>query len=102
MLFHVGASAMCPHGGQVTAIPSSPRVTVGGQPVTTMSDQYLIAGCPFFIGPSPHPCIKVQWLVPAARVTVGGQPVILQSSSGLCLAPGQAARGPAGGGGGPG
>src|SRR3954469_3101417 len=92
--FHVGASAMCPHGGQVTAIPTSPRVTVGGQPVTTMSDRPLIAGCAFSTPAGPHPCIKVQWLMPATRVTAGGQPVILQSSSGLCLAPDQAPQGP--------
>src|SRR3954451_5369387 len=87
---------MCPHGGQVTAIPSSPRVTVGGQPVTTVADQYVLAGCPSAIlpAPGPHPCIKVQWLLPATRVTVSGQPVILQSSSGLCLAPDQAPQGP--------
>jgi hypothetical protein len=59
-----------------------------------MSDQYLIAGCAFATPAGPHPCIKVQWLVPATRVTAGGQPVILQSSSGLCLAPDQAPQGP--------
>ena len=36
--FHVGAQAMCPHGGQVPTVPGSPRVTVGGQPVATLAD----------------------------------------------------------------
>jgi hypothetical protein len=94
-LFHVGAQAMCPHGGQVTTIPSSPRVTVGGQPVATMGDTYMVAGCVFTIPPAkPSPCLKVQWLVPAMRVTAGGQPVILSSSSGLCQSPEQAPQGP--------
>jgi hypothetical protein len=94
-LFHVGAQAMCPHGGQVTTIPASPRVTVGGQPVATMADTYLVAGCVFTIPPGkPSPCLKVQWLVPATRVLAGGQPVILSTSSGLCQSPEQAPQGP--------
>ena len=52
-------------------------------------------GCAFTVPPSkPQPCLKVQWLVPAARVLVGGQPAILQSSSGLCLSAEQIPQGP--------
>ena len=94
-LFHVGAQAMCPHAGQVSTVPGSARVTVGGQPVATMADTYPIAGCPFTVPPGkPQPCIKVQWLVPATRVTAGGQPVILSTSSGLCLSAEQIPQGP--------
>jgi uncharacterized Zn-binding protein involved in type VI secretion len=95
LVYTVGAAAICPHGGQITVIPSSPRVLIGGMPVATMGDQYLIAGCAFTLpGPKPSPCLKVQWLVPAARVLVNGQPVIVQTSSGLCLSPEQAPQGP--------
>jgi uncharacterized Zn-binding protein involved in type VI secretion len=93
-IFHVGAQAMCPHGGQVSTVPGSPRVSVGGQPVATMADTYLIAGCAFMVGTKPQPCMKAQWLVPATRVTVGGLPVILQSSSGLCQSAEQIPGGP--------
>ena len=94
-LFHVGATAICPHGGQVSTVPGNPRVRVGGQPVATMADQYLVAGCAFTIpGPKPQPCVRVQWLVPAVRVRVGGQPAILQSSTGLCLSAEQIPQGP--------
>ncbi len=94
-LFHVGATALCPHGGQISTISSSPRVMVGGQPVATMADQFLIAGCPFTVPvPKPQPCIKVQWLVPATRVLVNSQPAILQDSTGLCLSPEQIPQGP--------
>jgi len=94
-LFHVGATAMCPHGGQVSTIPSSMRVLVGGQPVATMGDTFLVAGCAFTVPPSkPQPCVKVQWLVPATRVRVGGQFAILQSSSGLCQSAEQIPGGP--------
>jgi hypothetical protein len=91
-LLHVGATAICPHGGQVSVIPSNTRVTVNGQPVATIGDQFMIAGCSFVVGNVPQPCLQVQWLVPATRVTVNGQPVILQTSSGLCQ--GAAPQGP--------
>jgi uncharacterized Zn-binding protein involved in type VI secretion len=93
-LFHVGAQAMCPHAGQVAVVPTNTRVLVSGQPVATVNDQFLIAGCPFVVAGSPHPCVKVQWLVPAERVLINGQPAILQTSTGLCLAPDQAPQGP--------
>jgi hypothetical protein len=97
-VFHLGASAMCPHAGQVSVISTNTRVTVSGQPVATLADTYTIAGCPFQIpvgaGAKPQPCVKVQWLVPAMRVLVGGQPAILQSSSGLCQSVEQIPQGP--------
>jgi hypothetical protein len=94
-LLHVGASAICPHGGQITIIPSSPRVLVSGQPVATFADTTLVAGCAFTLpGGKPQPCIKVQWLVPAVRVRVGGQQALLQTSSGLCQSAEQIPQGP--------
>jgi hypothetical protein len=93
-LFHVGATAMCPHGGPVETIPTSPRVLVSGQPVAAMGDTYLVAGCVFNISGVPHPCVMVQWLAPATRVLVDGQPAILQTSAGLCLAADMSPQGP--------
>ena len=94
-LFHVGAQAICPHGGQVTTVSSNTRVLAGGQPVATLADQFMVAGCAFTVPPSkPQPCLKVQWLTPAARVLVGGQPAVLQTSQGLCLSPEQIPQGP--------
>lgn len=93
-LLHVGATVMCPHGGQVQISPGNPRVKVGGQPVATMADMYMVSGCPIPPNPPPGPCLRVQWLVPAVRVRVGGQPVILQSSSGLTFTVTQAPAGP--------
>lgn len=85
LVFHVGATTLCSHAGQVSTVSTNSRVLVSGQPVATMNDNYLIAGCAFTVPPSkPQPCVKVQWLVPAARVMVSSQPVILATSSGLC------------------
>lgn len=94
-LFHVGATAICPHAGQVTTISTNARVLVSGMPVATMGDTFLVAGCAFTVPPGkPQPCIKVQWLVPAVRVLVNGQPAILQTSAGLCQSPEQIPQGP--------
>ena len=94
-LFHVGASAICPHGGQVSVVSTNTRVMVGGSPVATMADTCTVAGCAFTVPPGkPQPCVRVQWLVPAARVLVMGQPALTQSSSGLCLSAEQIPQGP--------
>lgn len=93
-LFHVGATALCPHGGQVSVASSNARVQVGGLPVATLADTCLVAGCVFTAGPKPQPCVRVQWLVPAARVLVTGQPALLQISTGLCLSAEQIPQGP--------
>jgi hypothetical protein len=83
---NVGATAMCPHGGQVSIVSSNARVAAGGTPIATLADQFLIAGCAFTIPPGkPQPCVRVQWMTPATRVLINGQPPILQTSTGLAL-----------------
>jgi hypothetical protein len=94
-LYHAGASALCPHGGQVMVFPVSPRVLVSGMPVATMTDPTVVVGCAFTVPPAkPQPCVQVRWLVPAVRVLVNGQPVLLQSSTGICQSPEQIPQGP--------
>ena len=94
--FIVDANAviMCPHGGKVQIIPTNTTVLVNGAPLTTINDQFLIAGCPFNISGVPHPCVKIQWLTGAIKTKIGGVPVVLQTSTGLCLAADQAPQGP--------
>jgi hypothetical protein len=94
LLLHVGAQLLCPHGGQISTVSSNLRVLVSGQAVATMADLSLVAGCAFNVSGAPQPCIKVQWLGPAARVMVGGQPALLQTSPGLCESPAQVPQGP--------
>lgn len=94
-LYHAGAVATCPHAGQVQSVSSNVRVLVSGMQVVTMADTSLVVGCPFTVpGPKPQPCVRVQWLVPAARVLVNGVPPIVQSSTGLCLSVEQIPQGP--------
>lgn len=92
-LYHVGVTAMCPHAGQVTAVSSNTRVLVGGQPVATSADTFIIAGCAFNISGAPHPCVQVNWLAPAVRVKVSGISAILQTSPGMTVAADQAPQG---------
>ena len=94
-LFHVGAVAMCPHGGQVTTISADARVLVSGTPVALMTDQFLVAGCTFVLGTVPQPCVMVQWTTPAAGTVVNGQPAVTAASVGLCIAANGAPNGPA-------
>jgi len=91
-LLHVGATVLCSHGGPAQFVSTNTRVLVGGMPVATMADQTLVAGCAFSPG-APHPCVRVQWIVPAARVVVNGAPALLQASTGLCLGADQAPQG---------
>lgn len=94
-LVHVGASLTCTHAAPVNIASSNTRVLVSGMPVATLADMFLVAGCPFTVpGPKLQPCVKVQWVTPAARVLVNGQPVILQASVGLCQSAEQIPQGP--------
>lgn len=84
---------MCPHGGTVQAITSNARVKAAGDFVTRSSDTFTIAGCPFVLGLVYHPCVRVQWVQPAARSRAVGDFTLTEESVGLCLAADQAPQG---------
>jgi hypothetical protein len=92
-LLTTAAVMTCPHGGTVQGTPSSQKALAGGAPVLTASDLFVIAGCPFVLGPAPHPCVSVQWVQPAARSTKGGNPTLTMESVGMCVAADQAVQG---------
>src|SRR6478609_282391 len=97
-VLHAGATVSCPHGAPLSIVPSAPRVTVSGLPVAVLTDQGLVAGCPFTIpppaGPKPQPCVSTRWMVGATRVTSGGQPVLVNPPGALCLSAEQIPGGP--------
>jgi hypothetical protein len=79
------ATIMCPHGGTITAVPSSTNVTAGGA-VLVQSDTFIVAGCPFTLpGGVYNPCTQVQWVVANLRCTVDGTPTLSRSSTGMCI-----------------
>ena len=64
---------MCPHGGSVSIVSANTRAKAAGAPIATASDTFMIAGCAFTLpGPTPSPCMQVQWIVPAMRLKAGG------------------------------
>ncbi|WP_164545130.1 hypothetical protein [Antribacter gilvus] len=83
---NVGSTLMCPHGGTVTAVPSSTKVRVDGQPVVLSSDTFMVAACPFMIGPTPSPCLQVSWQSTVQRTDVGGTKPLAKDSVGMCKA----------------
>jgi hypothetical protein len=85
--------AMCPHGGQVTFVPSQANLLADSSPAILVTDQALIVGCPFNVSGAPSPCLTIQWLLPAVRAAVHGAPVLLNTSVGLCFSPAAAPQG---------
>jgi hypothetical protein len=86
-LLHLGATVICMHAGQAIPVVTSPRVTVGGQPIVTQTSAYSIAGCSL-TGTGAPPCVTAQWVTAATRVQAGGTPVLLQDSQAICATPG--------------
>ena len=84
---------MCPHGGQVNATTMNTRTKAGGDYMLRSSDVFLIAGCPFVIGLVPHPCVRVQWVVPSETTQVMSDFALTEESVGLCLGPDGAPQG---------
>lgn len=85
-VLHAGTSATCPHGGSLTIVAASPRVTVSGMPVAVLTDQGLVAGCAFTLPDGkPQPCVTTHWIAGAARVRASGQPVLVNPPVALCL-----------------
>jgi hypothetical protein len=77
---------MCPHGGMVKIISSSPTVGASQNPIATTADTFLIAGCPYQSPPGiPMPCLMVEWISSDTVLKVKGNPTLSQTSSGLCL-----------------
>lgn len=91
----ISAALQCPHGGTVQITPGSPRTKVDGAAVALASDTFTVSGCPFQLpGPTPSPCVTVQWLVTDLQVKAGGAATLSQSSVGICLSAAQIPQGP--------
>jgi hypothetical protein len=80
------SQVMCPHGGQVTLFTSNAKTTAAGSPILLESDQHIVAGCAFTIGPKPSPCLRVTWSAGSVKTTSGAAP-LTQSSIGICYSP---------------
>ena len=83
----------CPHAGTVTATPGQFKAKAGGALVVRAGDQFVIAGCTFLIGNTPHPCVRVTWSSPALKSTASGDAPLNTSSVGMCVAADEARQG---------
>jgi hypothetical protein len=92
-LLNTSSVLMCPHGGTVSVVTSNTQVMAAGDPVLRASDTFLIAGCPFAIGPVLHPCMQVQWVQPDTASQVLGDFTLSEASVGLCVAGDEAVQG---------
>jgi hypothetical protein len=85
-LLTTASSLQCPHGGTVMISTSNSKVKADGAFVARSSDTFSISGCPFNISGSPHPCVRVLWMVTTLRNQAAGGPALAEDSVGLCLA----------------
>jgi len=83
-ILHLGATLTCMHAGPAQPTTPFPRVLLSGQPVTTLSTAYVVAGCALASVPSP-PCATAQWVVGATRVLAGGVPVLTATGQAVCV-----------------
>lgn len=93
-VLHTGAIATCPHGGMLNIIAASPRVMVSGMNAAVLTDQGLVAGCVFTVGPKPQPCVTTRWIVGATRVLANGQPLLINPCVAICQSAEQIPNGP--------
>ena len=89
------ATIMCPHGGSATVVPTAVRTVVDGDPPLRESDVSTIAGCAFNVSGAPSPCVRVEWMLPAARVTFEGGAPLVHTSVGMCMSGANAPQGTA-------
>ena len=88
------STLLCPHGGSVSVQTSNVDVKIQSAPALLATDIHTVAGCPFFIGSNPSPCLTVRWSAGATQTNVHGTPMLLQNSAGLCYNAEQAPQGP--------
>ena len=92
-LLTTATTMMCPHGGQVTVVTINTRGKAAGAYILRSTDTFIIAGCPLTLGPVYHPCVKVNWVKPAAQSKAVGPFTLTEESVGLCVAADQAVQG---------
>lgn len=79
------STIQCPHGGQAVLTTVNNEVSAQRANVLLESDVHIIAGCPFTVGSSPSPCVRIDWSGGATKAQVNGTAVLLKSSIGQCL-----------------
>lgn len=84
-LLNRNSTIQCPHGGQALLTTANSKVSADHAAVLLESDIHTITGCPFTVGNSPSPCVRIDWSGGASMVKVNGTAVLLKTSIGQCL-----------------
>ena len=88
------STLQCPHGGMVSAVAASAKISLGGSPIVLATDTFTVGGCAFNVAGAPHPCLQVQWIVTALSALGDGSQPLTTDSVGLCKAADGAVQGP--------
>lgn len=88
-----GSQVQCPHGGQATLTTANVRVRAASGEALLETDIHTVSGCPFTIGNTPSPCVRIEWEAAATKLAVGGTPVLLETSVGTCYSGANAPQG---------
>jgi hypothetical protein len=84
-LLTTSTTLMCPHGGQAVLATPNTRVSADGSRVLLESDVHVVTGCPFTVGTTYMPCVRIEWKGGAGRTKVDGTAPLLKTSIGQCL-----------------
>lgn len=79
------STLMCPHGGQAVLVTPNTRVSALGARVLLESDVHVVTGCPFTVGTTYMPCVRIEWSSGAARAELDGTAPLVETSIGQCL-----------------
>jgi len=88
------ATLHCPHGGRACAPSVHAAVCLDGLPVHTVSDAFVVTGCPHTVDGVPHPCTTVRWSPQPGGVRIDGVPVLLHTSAAQCFGAALVPQGP--------
>lgn len=79
------STIMCPHGGQAVLTTANTQVSADRANVLLESDIHAIAGCPFMMGSTSSPCVRIDWSGGTRRVSINGTAALVTNSIGQCL-----------------
>jgi len=83
----IASTLLCPHGGSVQIASASPKSSINGATLVTKNDTFTIVGCAFQLpGPTPSPCLSIEWVLTEAKVKIGGAATLSTGSVGICKA----------------
>lgn len=84
----------CTHGGTAMLTTANTVIKIDGAPALLETDVHPVVGCPFTVpGPTPQPCVKIEWTAGAEMCKSNETKVLIQSSIGKCISAAGAAQG---------